>query len=154
MFYQSVASAGNDFTPVVGQSIILPDGAWQSALVPVTILGDTVAELNESLVVTLTNVELITSPEFIAGDSDASTGPVLGDITESTLIILENDNPRGQFMLTAADGSAEVHEEELDVTRGIGLTVTRGRGSIGQVSVTWGVSGGTAEQGQDFIGSV
>ena len=147
-----MASIGNDFTPVVGQSIIMPDGTQQSSL-PVIIMGDTVAELNESLIVTLTSVQLISSPVFITGDIDTSTGPILGNITESTLIILENDSPRGQFTLTV-NGSSEVHEEELDgFTLGISLTVTRERGSIGRVSVTWSVSGGTAEEGQDFIGT-
>lgn len=152
MFYQSVASTGNDFIPMVGQSVILPDSAQQASL-PVTIVGDTVAELNESLIVTLTNVELVDPPMFIEGET--STGPILGGITESTLVILENDDPRGQFVLAAAGGNAEVHEVEPDSsTLGISLTVTRERGSIGQVSVTWSVSGGTAEEGQDFLGII
>lgn len=116
------------------------------ANIPVTIIGDTIPELNESLTVTLTGVELV-DPEGENG------GPILGTITESTLIILENDDPRGVFAITASDGNPVLRVIEPDsFTFGIALRVVRQRGSIGQVSVNWIVSGGTARQGQDFIG--
>ena len=144
-FYQSVASTGSDFVPVVGQSVVIPDGARNITL-PVTILGDAVPELNESLLVTLTAVELITP-------IDSGATPILGPMTEATLIILENDDPRGRFVLTTSDGGSEVDVVEPDsLMLGVGLVVTRERGSIGRVSVTWTVTGGSAEEGTDFIG--
>ena len=146
-FYQSVASDGNDFTTVVGESVIIPDMGSQ-ANIPVIIVGDAIPELNESLTVTLTGVELV-SPEGEEG------GPILGAITESILIILENDDPRGVFTITASDGSPVARVIEPDsFSFGITLRVVRQRGSIGQVSVSWTVSGGTAGQGQDFIGTL
>lgn len=148
-FYQSVASDGNDFTAAVGQSIIIADGQSQ-ANIPITIIGDAMPELNESLTVTLTSVQL-TNTE---GESVLGTGPILGAITQSMLVILENDDPRGVFTITGSDGSAVVRVVEPDsFAFGITLRVERLRGSIGQVSVSWSVSGGTAQQGQDFIGA-
>ena len=78
----------------------------------------------------------------------------MGAIRESTLVILENDSPRGVFAISARDGSPVVRVIEPDsLTFGITLSVVRQRGSIGQVSVRWTVSGGTATQGEDYIGT-
>lgn len=125
---------------------MIADGQQQASL-PVTIFGDMVHELNESLMVTLTSVELL-SPALVEGD-----GPLFGDITESTLVILENDDPHGVFTLSGSDGSAVVRvlEPESD-SIGVTLTVERLQGRIGQVSVSWSVSGGTAMSGLDFRG--
>lgn len=140
---------GNDFNLTVGQEIIIADGQRQ-ANVPVTILADTIPELNESLTVSLTNVELVNPEE----GGDISGGPILGDITETRLIILENDDPMGVFIITASDRSSVLRVIEPDsFSFGITLRVERLRGSIGQVSVSWTVSGGTALQGGDFIGT-
>lgn len=144
-FYRSIASAGNDFTAVVGQALIIADGERQASI-PVTIIGDAIPELNESLIVTLTNVELL-SPVLVEG------GPLLGEIAESTLVILENDDPRGLFTISGSDGSAIVRVVEPEsLSTGVTLTVERQQGSIGQVSVSWSVSGGTALPGEDFVG--
>lgn len=126
--------------------MVLADGQ-RSASIPVTILGDTTPELNESLIVTLTSVELDDTEE-------TSVGPVLGAITEATLVIMENDDPRGVFMISGSDGSSLVRvTEPSSFTFGVTLNVERLSGSIGQVSVDWSASGGTAQPGQDFIGN-
>ena len=147
-FYQSVASAGSDFVPVVGQSsVVIPDGASNVPL-PVVILGDNVPELNESLTIRLTNVELATPTE-----SQAS--PILGSIVESTIVIEENDNPRGVFVLQTSEGRSEVRVQEPDeMTVGVTLVVMRERGSIGRVSVEWMVTGGDATEMSDFVGKI
>lgn len=143
-FYQSVASDGNDFTAAFGQEVVIPDGQGQ-ANISVTIIGDTVPELNESLLVTLTSVELVTPLE---------EGPLLGELTEATLVILENDDPQGVFTVSGNGGNAVVQVVEPDdLSTGVTLTVERLQGSIGQVSVSWSVTGGTASQGLDFIGT-
>ncbi len=145
IFYQSVASPGTDFVPVVSQSVIIPDGAREVPL-PVTILGDSVPELNESLLVTLTGVELTTPTESAAM-------PVLGSLARATLVILENDDPRGIFVVETTDGRSEVRVVEPEsLTLGVTLVVRRERGSIGRVSVAWSVTGGSATQGEDFTG--
>ena len=146
-FYRSVASDGNDFTAGVGQSVIIPS-MEREANISVTIIGDTIPELDESLTVTLTGVELV-SPDGEGG------GPILGAISEAMIIILENDDPRGVFSISTSDGSRVGRVTEPDsFTSGLTLRVIRERGHIGQVSVRWAVSRGTAIQGQDFIGKV
>jgi hypothetical protein len=143
-----VASDGNDFITVVGQAVVIPDGERQASI-PVTIVGDAVPELNESLIVTLTSVELVSdlSPLVEGGE------PVLGELAMLTLVILENDDPHGVFTVHSGDGSAVVRVvEPQELSTGVTLTVERLQGSIGQVSVRWSVSRGTALQGTDFIG--
>lgn len=133
---------------MVGQAVVIADGEGQASI-PVTIIGDAVPELNESLIVTLTSVELLNPPPLVEG------GPLLGDLAESTLVILENDDPHGLFTVSGSDGSAVVWVVEPDsLSIGVTLTVERLQGSIGQVSVSWSVSGGTALQGMDFVGTV
>ena len=61
-FYRSVASDGNDFIAVVGESVEIADMDDQ-ATIPVTIIGDAIPELNESLTITLTGVELVSPVE-------------------------------------------------------------------------------------------
>lgn len=151
-FYQSVASAGNDFTAVVGGSVDLADGQAQ-AVIPVTIIGDSIPELNESLTVTLTDTFLVPIP-LLPGQMPPVGEPILGNIIESSLTILENDAPRGVFTISGTDRSSVVRVTEPDsFTFGLSLQVTRERGDIGQVSVRWGVSGGSAEAANDFIGN-
>ena len=146
-----MASDGNDFTPVVGQSVVISDGVMQSTI-PVAIIGDSIPELNESLTITLTNVELI-NPVVTEEDGSVRGGPILGDTPQSVLVILENDDPRGRFVITGSDGSSVVRVVEPDgFTFGVTLRVLREEGSIGRVSVSWTVSGGTATQEDDFIG--
>lgn len=125
--------------------MIIADGE-NTGTIPVAIIGDAAPELNESLVVTLVSVELVS-------DEGVDGGPVLGDITETTVVILENDDPRGLFTITASDGSAMVRVVEPgSLVLGITLTVERQQGTIGPVEVSWSVTGGTALPGQDFIG--
>ena len=124
--------------------MVIPDGERQASI-PITIIGDLVPELNESLLVTLTSVELVNPQE--------EGGPLLGQLTEATLVILENDDPQGVFTVSGSDGSMVVQVVEPDsLSTGVTLTVERLQGSIGQVSVSWSVTGGTALQGLDFIG--
>jgi len=140
-----VAAAGLDFVPVVSQLVIIPDGA-RNVTLPVVILGDMVPELNESLVVRLTNVELVTP-------TISQATPTLGSVVEATLVIEENDNPRGVFLLQTTGGGSEVRVQEPDdLTVGVTLLVVRERGSIGRVSVEWTVTGGSAIEMSDFIG--
>lgn len=140
-----MATNGNDFTAAVGQSLILEDGQ-REASIPVTIIGDAIPELNESLVVTLTGVELV-------NDSILGGAPLLGQIVETTVVILENDMPYGVFVVSTSDGGDLVRVVEPD-SRSVGVTliVQRLQGSIGQASVSWMVSGGTATPGEDFDG--
>lgn len=133
---------GNDFSPATGDSIIIPDG-FNSAAIPVTIVGDALAELNESLIVTLNAVELV---EEVSGG-----GAQLGAITEAEVVILENDDPHGKFFLFGSNGEDVIRVRE---TRdfGVSLTIERRGGTLGDVQVSWAVVSGIATEGLDYAG--
>ena len=144
-FTQAVATLGNDFSPATGSSIIIPDGA-STAAIPVTIVGDTLSELNESLIVTLTAVELV-----IDSRESFGSGPQLGAITAAEVVILENDDPHGQFFLFGSNGEDVIRVRETQ-NFGVSLTVERRGGTIGEVQVSWAVVSGIATEGQDYAG--
>ncbi len=148
-FYQAVASEGNDFTPVVGQTILIPDGVAM-ATIPVTIIGDTLPELNESLTVRLVSVELVSA----SLDGPSSDTPILGALDEANLVILENDDPRGRFAIYGSNGVAVTRVSESEAFDfGVSLTVERLGGTLGVVSVQWSVIDSTAVEGQDYTGT-
>lgn len=121
------------------------------ATIPVTIIGDSVPELNESLTIELVGVELITSS--IEGTSPIGE-PILGDISSASLVILENDDPRGRFTISGSNGLSVTRVSEPDGTSfGVSLTVERQGGFLGVVAVEWGVVNSTATEGRDFTGS-
>ena len=140
---------GSDFTTAVGQSVVIPTGL-STAQIPVTVFGDATPELNESLVVTITGVEVVTS-----GDVPAPTStPLLGNQTSSILTILENDDPHGVFVVYGSGGAGEVYIGEPDTfSFGVMLTVERSRGTFGDVSVRWNLEDGTAMENVDYAGS-
>ena len=148
-FYRGVAVGGSDFMTAVGQSVIIPTGL-NTAQIPVTIFGDSTPELNESLIVTITGAEVVTS-----GDMATSTvTPVLGNQTSSILTILENDDPHGVFVIYGSGGAEEVYVGEPDTTSlGVMLTVERSRGTFGDVSVRWNLVDGTAMENIDYAGT-
>jgi len=145
-FYQAVATEGNDFTPVTGGSLTIPNGVGSGAI-PVTIIGDPHPELNESLVVRLISVQL-TDPSLSPG------GPSLGATVTNNLVILENDDPRGRFAITGSNGDSitRVSESE-DFNFGVSLIVERQGGTLGEVSVQWSVVDSTAVEGADYTGT-
>ena len=142
-FYQAVATLGNDFTPTI-DAIIIPEGSNQSAI-PITIIGDTTPELNESLIVVLTSVEVVRGGSM--------GGALLGAISETTVVIFENDDPHGLFYLVASNGRSEIRvREPVGFDFGVTLRVERRGGTIGEVQVRWEVVGGSATEGLDFAG--
>ena len=140
---------GSDFMTAVGQSVIIPTGL-NTAQIPVTIFGDNTPELNESLIITITGVEVVTS-----GDMPTPTvTPLLGNLTSSILTILENDDPHGVFVIYGSGGAGEVYIGEPDTfTFGVMLTVERSRGTFGDVSVRWNLVDGTAIENVDYAGT-
>ena len=142
-----MATGGSDFASAIGQSITIGAGNT-TAEIPVTIFGDTTPELNESLVVTITGTEVVTS-----GESPISL-PLLGNLTSTTLTILENDDPHGVFVVYGSGESSEIYIGEPDTfSFGVMLTVERSRGTIGDVSVRWNLVDGRAMVNSDYAGS-
>lgn len=146
-FAEAVASPGTDFLTALSATFTIPEGLDESA-VPVTIIGDTIPELNETLIVTLLAVEVV------GGSTDISAaGPQLGDITETSVVILESDDPHGRFFLVTSTGESEIRVPELQAgSLGVTLTVERRGGTIGDVEVRWEVISGIATEGEDYIG--
>ena len=131
----------------VGQSIVIQAGLT-TAQIPVTIFGDATPELNESLVVTITGTEVVTS------DEGSVSLPLLGNLTSTTLTILENDDPHGVFVVYGSGGSSEIFIGEPDTfSFGVMLTVERSRGTFGDVAVRWNLVDGQAVEGLDYAGS-
>ena len=131
---------------MVGRTITVPADV-SMVNIPVTIIGDALPELNESLVIRLGMVELS------SGDS-SSDGPALGSITVTSLVILENDDPHGRFAIYGSNGAAVTRVSESEMFDfGVSLTVERLGGTLGAVTVQWGVAGSTAVEGDDYTGT-
>lgn len=129
---------------------MIPDGVAM-ANIPVSIIGDSIPELDESLIVELVGVGLITSS--IEGTSPSGE-PTIGAISVTTLVILENDDPRGRFSIYGSNGLSVTRVSEPEgVSFGVSLTVERLGGTLGEVSVEWGVVNSTAQEGSDYAGS-
>ena len=144
-FIQAVARVGNDFISATGASLNIPEGS-SAATIPITIVGDTTPELNESLIVTITEVELVGAE----GENLASE-PQLGAITEATVVIVVNDDPHGKFFLFSSNGESVFRVREAE-NFGVLLTIERQGGTLGDVQVSWTVTGGTAVEGEDYTG--
>ena len=145
--YQSVATSGSDYLPGFSESITIPQG-FSSGAIPVTIIGDSTPELNESFSIVLTALELVGSTV-----ENAAEPPRLGDINEVMVVIAQNDDPYGKFVLTASNGASEIRVMESD-NFGVSLTIERQGGTIGDVQVTWAVvpESSTATEGSDYAG--
>ena len=142
-FYRGVATGGSDFATAVGQSVVIPAGL-STAQIPVTIFGDTTPELNESLVVIITGAEVVLSGDAIP----------LGNLTSSTLTILENDDPHGVFIVHGSGGASQVYIGEPDTfSFGVMLTVERTMGTFGDVAVRWNLVDGSAVENFDYAGT-
>ena len=127
--------------------MVIPQGDNSSAI-PVTIVGDAIPELNESFIVTLTNVQIVVAIQEIPA---SPTTPLLEGITETTVVIAENDDPHGEFFLFGNNGASMVRVNEM-ANFGVILTVERRGGSIGEVQVRWEVTSSSAVEGEDYAG--
>ena len=142
-----MATEESDFASAVGGSVIIPAGL-SVANIPVTIFGDTTPELNESLVINITGLEVVTSGEV------TMSLPLLGNLTSSTLTILENDDPHGVFIVYGSGEATEVYIGEPDTfSFGVMLSVERSKGTFGDVSVNWNLVDGRAVRDLDYAGT-
>jgi hypothetical protein len=120
------AAPGDDFTAPAA-TVTFADGET-SRTVTIPILDDTLAEGDETIVLTL---------------SDPTNGAVLGANAQTTLTILDDDLG-GTIQFDPA--SYTVAEDGGSVT----VTVTRTGGAAGPVTADVTVVGGTATPGEDF----
>ncbi len=126
------AVAGMDYTALVGQVVTLPaasfSGGTASVQVPVTILGDTVVEPNESFVVALSNPVNAT---IASGDA---TGTITNDDTFPTVSI----------------ASASIAEGNSG-TAVLNFTVTATGAPSGDITLTANTADGSATAGSDYV---
>jgi hypothetical protein len=104
-----------------------------SAMIPVTILSNAIAESDRNVVVTLSN-------PHSTGLATGANAPALGALTSTTLKIVD-DEPRLQFGAASAvvtEGGAAT------------ITVTRTGSMTGQVTVNYATSDGTGVAGTNY----
>ena len=105
--YSRQAKDQLDFIAVRQASIIMPDGATE-VLLPVMVLADDLPELEEELLVVLTQVSLVGGPS-----NDPSSAPTLGTPHRAIVAIARNDNANGVFKLHSRDPRATEHGQVI-----------------------------------------
>ena len=79
---------------VVNSTSILINDGWSVGAIPLSIVNDNLAELDEYFLVNITNVELVnTSSRSI--NNETFTPPRLGQYLTSEVKIEKNDGPQG-----------------------------------------------------------
>jgi len=123
------ATAGSDYSASSG-TLSFADGEVSRSF-SVTILDDQAYEGNETLSLSL---------------SGPTNGAVLGSPVDATLTINENDSMQapGSLQFSASSYSAQENAGSLRVT------VSRSGGSMGQVSVEYQTTDGSASSGSDY----
>ncbi|OXB72852.1 UNVERIFIED_CONTAM: hypothetical protein H355_000852 [Colinus virginianus] len=145
----TLAIAGSDYEPVTRRWAIMEEGE-EFANLTVTILPDDVPELDEEFTITLLKVELMNISASLKNQ------PTVGQPNTSTVIIMMNGDAFGVFKIYSVSPNASerglyIEVEERPQTD-VQLMIHRTEGSLGQVTVQWHVTGGTATPDVDFIG--
>lgn len=115
----------------------------------VTIINDQDAELDETFMIRLLSVELLSSFDDLrgfvfTGNTTIDMPPILGANDELEITILENDNARGIVSL-AANLFPAVEGRTAYVN------MTRSGGTFGEISIQYQITNGSAiGNGQDF----
>lgn len=147
--FSTQAIAGSDYEPVTRQQAIMQEGE-EFANLTVTILPDSLPELDEKFTIALLKVELMN------GSSSLKNQPTIGQPNTSTVIIMMNGDAFGVFKIysispNATEKGLYIEVEERPQTN-VQLMIHRTEGSLGQVTVEWRVVGGTATPNLDFVG--
>uniref|UniRef100_A0A1I8J347 Cadherin domain-containing protein n=1 Tax=Macrostomum lignano TaxID=282301 RepID=A0A1I8J347_9PLAT len=148
--YQNLAEVGVDVLPYNDGVFIYPPGLNEAQL-SVLVKDDTLPELDESFVITLTSAEVITTDPLTP-----KIMPRLGTLLSANVTIRANDNANGLFRLYSPDTRAEMGGSLIRVPEqaslAVELVVERSGGSIGYASVDWKVNAAksTATNFADF----
>ncbi|XP_030832667.1 adhesion G-protein coupled receptor V1 isoform X3 [Strongylocentrotus purpuratus] len=150
--YASQAISGVDYEPVTSGTFLIRDGESEG-FAQVTILNDTLPEQDETFGLSLMSVRVLnTSPAPL-------NLPTLGDGQATRVTIENNDDANGVWRLysnspEATDGGQMLSiEEQPGLSVSVELVIERGGGNIGEVSISWMISGGTATSGLDYSAS-
>ncbi|NXG74231.1 GPR98 protein, partial [Baryphthengus martii] len=147
--FSTQAIAGSDYESVTGQWAVMQEGE-EFANLTVTILPDSLPELDEKFTLSLLKVELLNISASLKNQ------PTIGQPNTSTVIIMMNGDAFGVFKIysvspNATEKGLRVEVEERPQTN-VQLMIHRTEGSLGQVTVEWRVVGGTATPNLDFVG--
>ncbi|XP_071587409.1 adhesion G-protein coupled receptor V1 isoform X2 [Heliangelus exortis] len=148
--FSTQAIAGSDYEPVTSQWAIMQEGE-EFANLTVTILPDSLPELDEKFTISLLKVELMNITASLKNQ------PTIGQPNTSTVIIMMNGDAFGVFKIysispNATEDGLYIEVEERPQTN-VQLMIHRTEGSLGQVTVEWNVVGGTATRDLDFVGA-
>ncbi|XP_053910929.1 adhesion G-protein coupled receptor V1 [Cuculus canorus] len=147
--FSTQAIAGSDYEPVTRQWAIMQEEE-EFANLTVTILPDSLPELDEKFTISLLKVELMNISASLKNQ------PTIGQPNTSTVIIMMNGDAFGVFKIYSVSPNATekgryIEVEEYPQTN-VQLMIHRTEGSLGQVTVEWRVVGGTATPNLDFVG--
>ncbi|XP_066273052.1 adhesion G-protein coupled receptor V1-like isoform X1 [Branchiostoma lanceolatum] len=148
--WEASQDAAADISPVSGQVVFL-DGERYSVLT-LSILADTLPELAESYVITLTNITE-------SGSQRPDRGSQLNPQRSSVLLtILPNDSPHGVVGWTSDSLRVIVPETERQST--VTLTIGREQGTLGDLQISYSTASASglnlpvsnlATPGQDYV---
>ncbi|XP_064499040.1 adhesion G-protein coupled receptor V1 isoform X4 [Pseudopipra pipra] len=147
--FSTQAIAGSDYESVIRQWAIMQEGE-EFANLTVTILPDSLPELDEKFTISLLEVQLMNISTSLKNQ------PTVGQPNTSTVIIMMNGDAFGVFKIYSVSPNATekglyIEVEERPQTE-VQLMIHRTEGSLGQVTVEWRVVGGTATPDLDFVG--
>ncbi|XP_044053980.1 adhesion G-protein coupled receptor V1 isoform X2 [Siniperca chuatsi] len=128
---QSVSDITSDFLELAGSVMIL-EGQREAEIV-LSLMPDTVPELEELYTVQLTAVE---------GGATLDANP---NLIRTSIRVRANDEPHGVFSLNPEQQSLVVVGSGSEVTRALVMNVTRLAGLFGNTSVGYRISGGIDE---------
>ncbi|KAM4707152.1 adhesion G-protein coupled receptor V1 [Discoglossus pictus] len=145
--FSTQATAGSDYESVTGQWITMLEEE-EFANLTVSILTDTFPELDERFIVSLLEVKLMNA------STSLKNKPTIGKPNTSVVVIMMNGDAFGVFVIynlnpNATEEGRHVEVEEQPQTT-VQLVIERREGSMGQVTVEWGIVGGSATKNMDF----
>ncbi|XP_072038274.1 adhesion G-protein coupled receptor V1-like [Amphiura filiformis] len=150
--YDRIAQPGVDYVPVsIGVVSIAAGEAFTFA--NIVIMNDTIPEQDEVFKVNLLDVSLVDKTPL------PQNAPQLGPHQSTKVTIVTNDDANGIWRIYSnspdaiENGQRVMVEETERLTVSVELIVERQGGSIGDVSVSWRVAGGTATPDLDFSAS-
>ncbi|NWV12723.1 GPR98 protein, partial [Ptilonorhynchus violaceus] len=147
--FSTQAIAGSDYLSITRQWAIMQEGE-EFANLTVTILPDSLPELDEKFIISLLNVELMNISASLKNQ------PTIGQPNTSTVIIMMNGDAYGVFKIYSVSPNATEKGLYIEVEErpqaNVQLMIHRTEGSLGQVTVEWRVVGGTATPNLDFVG--
>ncbi|NWV35380.1 GPR98 protein, partial [Grantiella picta] len=147
--FSTQAIAGSDYESITREWAIMQEEE-EFANLTVTILPDSLPELDEKFTIFLLKVELMNITASLKNQ------PTIGQPNTSTVIIRMNGDAFGVFKIYSVSPNATEEGLYIEVEEhpqaNVQLMIHRTEGSLGQVAVEWRVVGGTATPNLDFVG--